>query len=164
MSKALFAGFAFVLLVQAFLIAYQIFDRPFEPLGPYPTQVITNEVGPSGFPTVQTGDNLSVEARKCSKADEPVEGFASMRWETVDPAGSVFQTITGAPTTFQPGCKDLLFDNPIPVEVAERNSQLYEQGEELVVWHIVGFEQPVDGDGELGVGIQWQTQKFAITP
>lgn len=163
MSKLLFVGLALVLALQTAYVLVHFNDSVYDPLGAYPEQVVRNEEGPSGFPEVAFDDELEVRGTKCNESDEQVDVFASMRWESVEPPGSVIEVISAAPTTREPGCTAETFYNAIPDEVRERVVELNEDGI-APTWNLVGFEQPVDAKGELGVGRDWNSETFVIRP
>lgn len=149
-------------VAQSAILLTQALTSPYDPLGDYPQQEVLNDAGPTGLPTVEPGEGVMVEATKCNTTDEPVQGFVSIRWVSQEPRGSSIPVVTDSPTTIYPGCSTDIFDNGVPERVRERDAELRGTSGIPVAWRIVGFEQPVSEDGELGVGVSWTTDTFVL--
>lgn len=163
-SKILIAGVVLVLLLQGVLLLIQVFGQPYDPLGDYPPQDVSNIEGDSGYPVVLPGDPLTVIGTKCNTTDKVLGTVGSVRWTTIEPLGTSIETSSNAPGERPPGCVENTFSNPVPAEVLARNQKLYDSGSGSVIWVFRGYEQPVASDGTLGVGRSWETEPFIIEP
>lgn len=134
----------------AFLVAWQLRpDAPWDPLGDYPLQRVVDK-------TVRLDEPVQTVGTKC--ADESVTVTGSLRWQSIDPPGTVLFISSGSAVR-QEGCHEFRFANPIPAAVLA----LIEQQGGPLHWIISGTETPIR-EGQTGVPRSWQTEPFELIP
>lgn len=124
-------------------------NRPWDPLGEYPVQEVTNG------PKIPIAATVHVTATKCADVTVDVRGSSS--WASVTPPGTIIPSGQGAGQR-EAGCTVIDYENRIPDEVAA-----VVRAGGSTVWRIVGTETPFE-EGREGVPRAWRTEDFEIVP
>lgn len=119
--------------------------EPWNPLGAYPAQEIT-EVN---------GVFVHSSGVKCNDSEKDVDVRGTFGWQRVTPPGFAFTVGSGTGTRI-PGCERFEFDNDIPDEVRAADTP-------GAVWRITGTEIPFTSEEE-GLVRVWTTENFTLTP
>lgn len=148
------------------VIAWAWINQPaetFDPLGDYPTQIVTSRVAGLGAPSARLGETVNVTGTKCNDTDEPVQVTTTQVWVLSVPAGTQVERTTRGTSTRVPGCTTSDFENPIPPAVAARTEQLLRQGIRPL-WRITGCDTPIAPDGADGERRCYESQNFTLLP
>lgn len=157
---------AVVVLVAAIIIAVRD-ARPWNPLGPYPTQIVTNRLPGISGPVVRSGAPLIVEGTLCSRVDTLVRTTISWQGllDTGKPRDGALVTVAIAvPQQRAKGC--------VPFDRAHRNAFINPMPDQVVRsvqagitrWRVVGFELPIRPDGRPGLAKAFETELFEVIP
>lgn len=134
----------------------------YDPLGEYPTQIVTSRVEGVSSPAARLGGTVDVTGTKCNNSDEPVQVNTTQVWTLSVPAGTQIERPTDGTSTRIPGCTTSEFQNVIPAAVVERTEQLLFQGIRPV-WRITGCDTPIHPyTGEDGERRCYETQNFTL--
>lgn len=136
-------------------------DKPWSPLGPYPTQRVALPRNGDDLPIVSLTDGeVPVVGRKCVAED----GFTitgTVSWQSVDPRGTTIRTGESTREVTEPGCVSFEFRNDIPADVARVMGHQLDDGLSPV-WRVVGIETPASPDRGEGTPLTWTTEPFRV--
>lgn len=138
-------------------------DPVYDPLGDYPTQIVTSRVPGLEAPSARLGETVNVTGTKCNDSDMPVQVRTTQVWALSVPAGTQVERPTTGTATRVPGCTTVDYQNAIPPGVTERSEQLLSQGIRPV-WRITGCSTPIAPDGSEGEQRCYETQNFTLLP
>lgn len=154
----------FVLAVVAFAFSvafgvisfYATHSAKWNPLGPYPQQVVTNVNH-----VVPVNGTVNIIALKCSKFDGIVV-HASGEWIPVNHpedfvSGGAGQTVRFKSCGPTPSASSFNFHLHLPSKVvADVTDKDYR------IWRLTGYETPINSHGKRGVPRAWTTDTFSI--
>ncbi len=144
-------------------------ERPWEPLGPYPTQIVDPpgdallEVNGESFPVIDLSEGRTVKVigTKCYK--EPVRVSGTVSWQSKHPIGLTHLAGSGVADVAQ-GCVTQTFDNDIPDAVIQWAQERFAEGEKYVTLAIVGTEIAEREGGSDSERATWRTEELALVP
>lgn len=143
---------------------------PWDPLGDYPIQVITDRVPGITGPAVRLGDPVHSVGRKCNDTDSPVLVSGTRQWQSQRPGGFIAGIERGnAPRI--PGCEKREFWDVPPPDVVAQMQAAISNTRGPVVWALNGSETPtgIVENGQVhamsnGVPREWTTENFTVVP
>ena len=137
--------------------------KPYDPLGEFTVQKITNPLPPGAVsPTVNVGDTVGVEGLKCNASNEIVAVRGGFHWSRIDP-GAFYTPYVMGQNRMLPGCTRQSFLNAMPAEVIANVTDMCRHAHRCqTAWRLDGFVIPVDPHGHEGSQRLWFTGNFII--
>jgi hypothetical protein len=138
---------------------------PFDPLGEYPIQTVSNRVEGFGGPALLPDETLTTQGTKCNDADEGVTVIASLQFTRQRPLGKIIPIFRNVIAVRTPGCETFAkFERPLAEFIQNEAAARAERGLEPAVWAITGEEVPRDNTGRLGKPRQIRSENFTVLP
>lgn len=154
------------------LIAASILNRPeppWEPLGPYPRQIVhapddaVFETAGRTYPMVDLSENETVEVVGTKCYQEPVTVAGTVSWYSRKPLGLTYLSGSGVAER-EKGCITQTFQNEIPEVVQEWARLQFADGRAFVLVAIVGQEVAVRDDRTDSETGTWRSEDLALVP